>query len=232
MSRYLIDQLATRPNIDVTSALLATDWAQLFLTPIWSALVALLLLGLALAFRRPLGRLLGQLGVTRVGLFGIDIEWIADQAANAYRERHLPAPAAAHLRAFAVLSARLAPLVRDRRVLWVDDHPEGNAAEAKLLRRLGVEIEGATDTQKALAAIAASPAPFDLVISDWDRGGGDGALDLTRELRAEEIDTPVVVYAGSRNSERIRKATEAGIAAVTIEPDDLLKHVLVELSLS
>jgi CheY-like chemotaxis protein len=211
---------------------LATDWAQLLLAPIWSALVALLLLGLALAFRRPLGRLLGQLGVTRVGLFGVDIEWISDQAADAYRKRDLPVPAAEDLRAFAVLSARLAPLVRDRRVLWVDDRPEGNATEARLLRRLGVEIEGAMDTEQALVAIARNPAPFDLVISDWDRGGGDDAVDLARRLRAQGVDTRVFVYAGARTGERIEKALEAGIAGIAVDPDDLLKHVLVELSLS
>lgn len=211
---------------------LATDWPQLLLTPLWSAIVAVLLLCLAVALRRPLSRRLGQLGISRVSLLGVDVEWIADQTADAYRGRQLSVPAAGHLRAFAILGARLTPLVRNRRVLWVDDRPQGNAAEARLLRRLGVDIDGAPTTEAALTMIATDPAPFDLVISDWDRGGGDDALDLAHRLDEAGSDVPIVVYAGTRTSERSAKAAEAGIAAVTTEPDELLKHVLVELSLS
>jgi CheY-like chemotaxis protein len=211
---------------------LATDWAQLLLTPIWSAIVALLLFGCVLAFRRPLVGLLGRKGISRLSLFGVDVEWIAGQTADAYRERGLPVPAIEDLRAFGILSAHLAPLVRDRRVLWVDDRPQGNSAEARLLRRLGVEIKGAEATDEALAKIAREPAPFDLVISDWDRGGGDDALELATRMQEGDLELPLIVYAGRRDAERCGRAAEHDIAAVTTEPDDLLKHVLFELALS
>lgn len=214
------------------SAPLATDWTELLLTPVWTAMVAVLLFFLLVAFRRPLADRLGRLGISRLSLFGVDVEWIADRAAEAYRARQLSVPGSDQLRAIAVLSAHLAPLVRDRRILWVDDQPRGNAVEAGLLRRLGVEIEGATDTDAALTAVSTAPAPFDLVISDWDRGGGDDALDLVRRLRAEGMTAPVVVYAGFRDAERIAKAANAGIVALTVDPDGLLKQVLIELSLT
>jgi CheY-like chemotaxis protein len=214
------------------TAPLATDWVELLLGPIWSAIVALIALALVVAFRRPLGRLLWKLGVTRINLLGVDVEWIVDQTADAYRHRQLPVPAIPHLRAFGILSARLAPLVKNHRLLWVDDNPQGNNTEARLLRRLGVEIEGATDTRQALDSIAGSPAPFDLVISDWDRGGGDDALDLVRQMRSQNIEIPVVVYAGMVDAYRRAKAADLGISAVVREPDALLSHVLVELSLA
>jgi CheY-like chemotaxis protein len=211
---------------------LATDWVELLLAPIWSAIVALVALALVVAFRQPLGRLLWRLGVTRINLLGVDVEWIVDQTADAYRHRQLPVPATGDLRAFGILSARLAPLIRDHRLLWVDDRPHANAIEAHLLRRLGVEIEGAVSTAEALAKFDSSPAPFDLVVSDWDRGGGDDVLELAREMEGNGIEVPIIVYTGLKNGDRGSKAAEAGIGAVTTQPDELLKHVLVELALS
>lgn len=213
---------------------IGTDWGLLFLAPIWNAIVALALLVLVLARREWLGRQLRRWGIPRIDLFGIgfDAERIAEQTADAYQERNLPPPEPDDLRAFGILSAQLAPLVRDHRLLWVDDQPQGNATEAKLLGRLGVEIEGATSTDGALARIASSPVPFDLVISDWDRGEGEDALDLIHRMREADLDIPIVVYTGTQTAERRAQAAAAGIVAVTTEPDDLLQHVLVELSLS
>lgn len=207
------------------------DLVEVLVAPLWSALVVVILFVVAWILRRPLGRMLRDLGISRLSFLGVDIEWIANRTQDAYRERELPAPEPGALQAFAVLSARLAPLVRDRRVLWVDDRPAGNVTETRLLRRLGVDVENATTTAAALARLRDDPARFDLVISDWTRNGpDDSGIALLTQMGAAGMEIPVVMYAGEASPQRRAQAAELGAIGLTTQPDELLKHVLVELA--
>jgi two-component system chemotaxis response regulator CheY len=210
---------------------LATGWLEILVAPLWGAVVVIIVLIVAWLFRGPLTRLLSDLGISRLSVLGVDVEWVVGQTQAAYRERQQSPPGHGELHAFATLSAHLAPLVSHRRVLWVDDRPAGNAAETRLLRRLGIDVENATTTADALAQIAGSPARFDLVISDWNRGeGDDNGIALLTRLREDGFELPLVFYAGETTPERRAKAAELGAIGLTVEPDDLLKHVLVELA--
>lgn len=208
----------------------ATDWLELLVAPLWSIVVLILALAIAWWLRRPLLRVLNDLGVSRLSFLGIDIEWIAGQTRDAYSERDLTPPESNQLRAFALLSIRLAPLARNRRILWVDDQPNGNATETRLLRRLGVDIENATSTSEALEQLQRGPGRFDLVISDWDRGNKNDGIELVSGMRAADITLPVVMYVGLITEERRVEAARHDIAGLTSMPDDLLKRVLVELA--
>lgn len=209
----------------------ATDWAQLFLAPLWGIVVVFILLGVLWLFRRPVTRVLADLGISRLSVLGVDIEWIVDQTSDAYRRHDLQPPGRAELEAFATLSTRLAPLVRGKRVLWVDDVPAGNEVETRLLRRLGIEVDVSRTTTDALARLGNERARFELVISDWVRNGEtDAALDLLRGIRSAAIDLPVIVYVGRDTPERRARAAEYGALTLATEPDDLLKFALVELA--
>lgn len=210
---------------------LATDWLEILVPPVWSAILLVLLLVLALLLRRPLLYIFARLGVSRLSILGVDVEWITNQAEDAYASREMDAPGRGELRAFALLSVHLAPLLRNRGVLWVDDDPGNNASEAKLLRRLGVEVENELSTEAALARLAKNPGRFDLVISDWTRGGDQEAgPNLLRELPAAGIGLPVLLYVMEATPQRRVLATELGARQVTSDPDELLKQALVELS--
>jgi hypothetical protein len=119
---------------------LATDWAEVLVPPIWSAILVVALVLLLVLFKRPVRYLQG----------------IADEAESAYVKRSRDAPERDELQAFARLSEQLAPLVRFRRLLWVDDESDNYEIEARLLRKLGVAIEIATDTEQALVELAAA----------------------------------------------------------------------------
>ena len=69
-------------------------------------------------------------------------------AAN--RARSGPSPDAAALRrqALALIDAPRLP-----RLLWVDDHPDGNRFEADMLARLQIELVQVRSTEEALARL-------------------------------------------------------------------------------
>lgn len=210
---------------------LATDWAEVLVPPVWSAFLLVAVVLLAVLFKRPLKRILAELGISRFSILGIDVEGIADEAEDAYIQRQSQVPGRGELRAFARLSGQLAPLVRERRVLWVDDEPAGNEVEARLLRRLGVEVENALDTEEALARLHRDPARFDLVVSDWRRGeDADAGRTLLEALRRRGGRLPVLMYVGKADERRRSEAAALGAKALTDEPDELLKQVLVELA--
>jgi len=210
---------------------LATDWAEVLVPPVWGAFLLVMVVLLAVLFKRPLKRVLAELGISRFSILGIDVEGIADEAEHAYVQREARAPGRGELRAFARLSGQLAPLVRERRVLWVDDEPQNNEIEARLLRRLGVEVENALDTEEALERLRRDPARFDLVVSDWARGeDADAGRTLLEALRASPRRWPVLMYVGHADEQRRVEAAALGAKTLTDEPDELLKQVLVELA--
>lgn len=110
----------------------------------------------------------------------------------------------------------LVHLVRDARILWIDDRPESVTGERRLLRSLGAAIVPATSSEDAYKLLR-SDGDFDLIVSDVQRSGdyykAYGGVDIhdgvnfVRWLRdqPETVDgkrslapgreTPVVFYA-------------------------------------
>ena len=120
------------------------------------------------------------------------------------------------------------------RVLWVDDHPDNNLNERRMLARLQIEVVAVTRTADALASIAAARGagePFSLVLSDWSRPaeGQDAALLLLRALRAAGQPLPVVIYHGDFDAgSRQHKAALAGAAGAlgeAVMPAELIALV-------
>jgi len=92
--------------------------------------------------------------------------------------------------------ARVAASPLPRRILWVDDKPEGNALEMASLKDRGVQIDAALSTEEALRLF--EPHKYALVVTDMYRReegikNADAGIDLLKELRS--IDPSVVVIA-------------------------------------
>lgn len=93
-------------------------------------------------------------------------------------------------------SARcVADLIEDRpAILWVDDHPENNHHEHRLLKQAGIRVDSATSTSAAQAKIDATN--YLLVITDMVRTGAPTAgLDLIDWLTTHVRPAPVYLYA-------------------------------------
>jgi CheY-like chemotaxis protein len=160
----------------------------------------------------------------------------AQQIEQARLARHEPPPTES---ATSIMQAGLRALIdmpEQKRVLWVDDRPDGNRFEAAALAKLQIEVVIATTTAQALRCIDADAEGFDLVISDWERVGEptQAGLQLLAALRKIGFTAPVVFYHGAfgeRRGERAKQATLAGAFGDATRPVELMELVHKALSL-
>jgi len=110
------------------------------------------------------------------------------------------------------------------RVLWVDDRPEGNAWARRLLTSFGAEVIPVLGNEEALEE--ATHAPFDVVVSDIDRGEDEPGTKLGIRLKAAGIDTPIVFFIA-----RLDRTLPLPVGAVHITNDvvEMLACVLAIL---
>jgi CheY-like chemotaxis protein len=119
-----------------------------------------------------------------------------------------------------------------KRVLWVDDHPENNTYEAGALAKLQIEVLPVTSTSAAMKALEDDPDGFDLVISDWGRpwdGPGAGMRLLSR-LRRDGSTLPLVFYHSefdkATRARRAEQALAAGALGEAVYPAELIALVV------
>lgn len=98
------------------------------------------------------------------------------------------------------------------KIYLVEDHPVMQQAYAGLLsREADLELCGASvSAEDALSKLAASGC--DLLITDLSLPGIDG-IELTRRLRAEQPDLPVVVISVHDEAAYVDRARAAGASA-------------------
>jgi CheY-like chemotaxis protein len=108
------------------------------------------------------------------------------------------------------------------RILWVDDTPDGNLPERKVLRSLGIMIDLARTSEEGVAALGR--ADYDLIISNMKRGklGDEGARFLA-QIRTAGRREPVVFYIMHLDPAR---GTPGDAVGITNQPDELVHLVL------
>ena len=105
-------------------------------------------------------------------------------------------------------------------LLWVDDNPKGNVLERRLLRELGVYVDLATSNDEAAERLLETP--YDLVVSDIDRGAGESGLELPARLaQADPRPPPLIFYVST-----LQEGTPAGAVGITNRPDTLMDLIL------
>ena len=110
------------------------------------------------------------------------------------------------------------------RILWIDDHPEGNLLERSLLTSLAAKVAVATSTDAAIALLRTQR--FDLILSDIDRGGSDSAgTDALPQLHHAAPKVPVVFYVTRIDPSR---GVPLGSFGITARPDELL-HLCMDV---
>ncbi|MHB1373131.1 MAG: response regulator, partial [Thauera sp.] len=162
----------------------------------------------------------------------------ADELAVAARMRGVSAMAGADAERMA---EALIAMPEQKRVLWVDDKPEGNRHEIAALAKLQIEVVTVTSTEEALARLDGDAEGFDLVVSDWDRpealdGTPSAGLKLLRALAARPQRPPVVFYHGAFDpalrSGRHDTLLQAGAFGEAVAPGELLALVQTALKSS
>ncbi|NYE60938.1 PAS domain S-box-containing protein [Duganella sp. 1224] len=155
--------------------------------------------GLGLAISQRLVRLMGgtlrvvsEVGQGSVFDFAVEFEVAAAGAE--------PEPAAA-----AAVAPAARALPRDLACLVVDDNPVARTVLREMAASFGWQVEVAADGQSALellAARAACPRPFDVVLIDWRMPGLDG-WETSRRIRqlAPAGRTPLIVMVTAHDRE-------------------------------
>jgi CheY-like chemotaxis protein len=123
-----------------------------------------------------------------------------------------------------------------KRVLWVDDHPDNNRYEIDALAKLQIDVQQATSTSAAIKALDEDPDGFDMVISDWGRpwDGPGAGLRLLSKLRKRGSALPLVFYHGefdpAARAARARQALAAGAIGEAVYPAELIQLVVKGLA--
>lgn len=115
-----------------------------------------------------------------------------------------------------------ADILKGGRLLWVDDHPAGNASLIQLFRAAGMEVDTALSTAEALSSLRMRSC--DVILSDIGRQEDPSAgISMLRDLDDLGIDTPVVLYTLGFDYQRgfPRRAF-----AVTEAPDEVVHYVI------
>lgn len=117
---------------------------------------------------------------------------------------------------------RVAPVLRGARILWVDDKPDFNVYERSILQSLGILVDMATTTEKALSMLRS--ADYHAVISDMERDGiPDEGLQFIDKMRRQGLYRPTILYIRSLDPSR---GTPPYAFGITNQPDHLLHYVM------
>lgn len=117
---------------------------------------------------------------------------------------------------------RASPVLRGAQILWVDDHPDNNLHERRLLRSLGVFVDLARSTEEAISMLANTR--YDMVISDMERDGiQDEGVKFLLRARSLGLHRPTVFYLSRVDESRGLPLYAFGIAA---RPDHLLHYIM------
>lgn len=116
-------------------------------------------------------------------------------------------------------------LLSGARILWVDDQPENDNNERRMLQQLGVYCDFAQSTKSAMECL--EEHDYDCVISDMVRKAESdtAGTDLIRRFRESKINLPVILYIGTYDS---TLGKPDGAFGITNRPDELL-HLLIDV---
>ena len=112
-----------------------------------------------------------------------------------------------------VSAAPSGPQGHGERVLYVDDDEAVRLVAERLLQRAGLQVQVMASADEVLRALAAAPAAFDLVVTDFNMPGSSG-LDLARALARSRPGLPVIITSGYVSDELRQGASEAAVRHV------------------
>ena len=116
------------------------------------------------------------------------------------------------------------PRMAEARFLWIDDYPENNKVEMRILKALGATIDLARSDEEARTRL--NSAVYDIVLSDINRGGqADAGVRFLDEALGAILNPKVIFYVADA------KEPPRGAYGITTQPDglmDLIASALME----
>lgn len=163
----------------------------------------------------------------------IDIEKLTK---DLYSKQGMGKPSSEDVQEVTTLIKTFSPFVAGRRILWVDNEPSNNHLERETLTSWGVDVQTRRTTDEALTELRdKKEIPYDLVISDWFRGGKPEGKRLAEAMHSKEekLEIPILFYffAGDQNLFKSIKGEPQSLQAIgaTSSPRELLRWTFAEL---
>jgi CheY-like chemotaxis protein len=120
-------------------------------------------------------------------------------------------------------ASMISVILNGSRLLWIDDKPEGNAGEMKLLRKLGVVVDTAVSSEDAREML--SKFHYDVIVSDVDREGrSHEGLSFLQSLVGTRLFRYTIFYVGQVDE---KQPIPVGAFNITNRPDKLL-HLIMD----
>lgn len=117
--------------------------------------------------------------------------------------------------------------VENPRILVVDDDPFVREILEFVLQASDYAVETAQGGDEALEKCLSNQG-IDLVVSDMNMPGMSG-LELTRELRKNGIDIPIIVLTGDSDKPAAEQALESGANECLLKDEDIQETILVSI---
>jgi DNA-binding NtrC family response regulator len=103
------------------------------------------------------------------------------------------------------------------RILYLDDEEPLVFIVARMLEHLGHSVAGFTRVTEAIAAFAAAPQEFDLVLSDMSMPGTSG-IEFAKQVLGIRPQTHVVIVTGHVDPRDVDRARAIGVREVIQKP--------------
>jgi DNA-binding NtrC family response regulator len=117
----------------------------------------------------------------------------------------------------AEIDATAAVRAQGEHILFVDDEPAIVGLARRLLQTMGYRVSCHSSPEQALAAFAAHPEDYALVITDYSMPAMSG-VELARALLKIRPGLPILAMSGFLTPEEVRTSVDAGIARVMLKP--------------
>lgn len=177
---------------------------------------------LAVAFRKPIAqRIIPR--VSGLKLFGFEITLLKedlDQVASQEASKRGIEISEDDKWSALKRAQHIAPVILGARILWVDDHPEGNLQLLKILLSLGASVDHAGTTDEALKLLRKHT--YHAVISDIERGDNVKAgTELVSKMWDEHVYRWTIFYVTD-----LKPGLPEHAFGITNRPDHLLHLVM------
>ncbi|MEM2126374.1 MAG: response regulator [Candidatus Methanosuratincola sp.] len=183
---------------------------------LWFVFVAVLIAWLYKPIKTELLPRLNQLKV-----YGVEATFIRESLEQAAKKQEIEISKDAKSKVERRLQRDL-PLLRQMRILWVDDNPGNIIYESRILRSAGAQVDIVASTEQALYML--SQDNYDMVISDIARNGRpDEGLRFLADMRKQGLYRPTVFYASAIDWDR---GTPPYAFGITNRVDHLLHYVM------
>lgn len=175
-------------------------------------------IGILVAYRKEVRALLGR--ITKFAALGVEAEFSERTLENAAAAQHVQVSFDDKRSVVKRLHATAA-LLRDAKILWVDDDPARTRNERALLEGFGVRITIVTTSAEAEKALREHE--YLLVITDLKREGRDTeGLDFVKRTVEAKTYRWTIAYVGT---DQWGLSRPAHLFAITHRPDHLMHYV-------